>query len=477
MNFTPSFNRRFLQFAIFLLGFYVITQFIYEFELLRTFNYDTGETYTLNLIIREFIWLMPLLAIFYFFSKDEQNKRPAIAAISILIVSEITQLFLKFQEINLIDDNNFFIALFGNVAAFLCYGYLKFENRGLWLGILGLIYHGLFISASTHEYASTLMDFFVELGIIEYRLGDYGSTSVFYFGGLFSTLKYLLLFGLFEYLKNQVATTKLLNFNLSNIILPERKINLVVFSLLFWSTRVYIMTALFRELPMYFIDSSLFFDGPFILKLTYAILCAITFYIVASFLRNLLIAVFAQEGKFPSWQFLWFNFPIINIIYWLIYAINWENKSNENPQLIDEVKQNERSLKISDIKDKFKASRKNRGIQVLIFSLFFLNVLLNFYALANAYRVSSIQVVIVLLSTIIGLSFILAYILHARALLVINLILVSLTFIILWLDMDEFMVRSYMTPIISLTLFHALFHFNQFKFYRKSGEQVEEIID
>ncbi|UKN00980.1 hypothetical protein K6119_14690 [Paracrocinitomix mangrovi] len=476
MDFSGSLNKRIQQFALFILIIAVVWQIASEFDLTSAYDFETQKTNYFKLVFFRLFWSLPPLAILFFANTKGDSKKPM--QIAGLIYLSFTAILITISALG--NNSEFSMEVYSlmeiitYVLTFGSFGYLKLGQKGLWLALFALVFSGTFISSQSYEYVSKLDDLLGEIGLNNRNMFS-DRTMFFYVLAIFNATKYILMFYVFIVLMDYLKNSKLQSLHFTSLILNNERLDKLSFSLIFWAFRIYIMSALFQDQPYYTYQFDI--HQSILIELHRILSIALTYYIVIAVYRNLLLKEFVLEGKQTGWNFIGLNFPVVNLVAWIIKITKTEQKVEpKDTEILDENIQgfdaNDYQSKLaSGIKEFYKSS-KNQGVKITMVILVILTLIYPLFIAMEYGNSTAIAIILLIYAIYFAL---LAYLFaDHRAALVLSIVITFIGILVFYFAPRELSERGILTIIINMVLYLSVFHFDKFKFFiEKDGELTE----
>jgi len=453
---------------------FLIIIFLNDYFSITYYGYDADPILWKD-ILGEFIWKIPFVLIFVWLNKNDLNKMPVYAGIGVIAVFAILKVVI--QLLPDMNDWHFFwywYRLIGLTLSFGLYGFLKFKDaKGWYMLLVPLAYFGISLMYGSYEYLETWFEAFRLIGVDVARTHEINN----WLSLIIVSISYIPFFYISYVLMRSIENSKRFNIRLTRIDMKDSPLSTPWFSFVFWSFRIYIFVILFGSYS--YLDYVM--EDQFSIGNIFRIfLIAFGLFVFISMFRNFLVKYMADRSRFPSWQFLGLNIPLINFFTWIFLLSSPESPAHASEQRVDDDLLDENietprgKTNMAGLKQSFLDSNKNQAIKVLIVVLVVINLLVSFIA-ASGYG-SSEALVVVVVSAAISLGIIVWYFNSPSAAFILLMIIVGLSVIIYFLGSRAVTPKTTLLALVNILLYYALFHFDKMEFYvpKQKVDQLED---
>jgi hypothetical protein len=468
-----TFTKKLSGFSLSMIAFLLII-FLNDYFSITYYGYDADPVLWKD-ILGAFIWKIPFILIFVWLSKNDTNKMPVYAGVGVLAAF----VFLKIV-IQLLPDMNdwhffwYWYRVIGLALSFGLYGFLKFKDaKGWYMFLVPLVYSGMSLMYGSYEYLETWSEGFRFIGVDIPRTDEINN----WLSLIIVAITYIPFFYISYIFMRSIENNKRFNIRLTRVDMKESPLSTPWFSLIFWTFRIYIFVILFGA---YSYLDYVMEDDFSVGNVVRILMIAFGLFVFISMYRNLLVKYMADRSRFPAWQFLGLNIPIINFFTWIFLLSSPETpgqvaESSIDDDLLDEsIDEPKGELNMAGLKQSFLDSNKNQSIKVLIVVLVVINLLVSFIA-ASGYGNSEMLVVVVV-SAAISIGIIVWYFNSPSAAFILLFIILGLSLIVYFLGSREFTPKTTLLAMVNIVLYYALFHFDKMEFYvpKQKADQLDD---
>lgn len=412
-------------------------------------------------LLNTIVSTIPFALIWLFIGMKKENRQAALYALLTFVGLTILIAFYS----SLLSENKDWLYLLYIIKFIVTagvYGYFRFEAKGLGFALVGLAMVGIIYSFQPYFYFDKLEDLFRLLGFrfdISSVYEQFGLFNII--SNIFNLVSYVLMYYVISYFTFWFDKIKLQDWRLSKMVFVPAMRNDLTFSILFWSFRIFIITIALSGARNFYSWNQDFID---LRVLLIVLLSAAGIYVVISLYRNFLTLDAVSRGKAPSWQMLGLNIPLVNFVVWLV-KLSSVHKHDINTTLDGETNQivvNSKSL-VETARSHFINTNKNQGIKTFAIILYCVILIINFLTLVS-YANGEDALIYFLITAAVTISVLVWYLSDYRAAHVLIIVSVVLVLILQFFFDQQIRELYGLGAMVNLTLYYAIFHFNEMKF-------------
>lgn len=470
--FTPKFAKALkISFAISFL--FAILGFLVAY---LSFS-DDGTHDTAIQLLAQFVQVIIYGAFWGIAAYLTDRRKEALIAYAIALLPmlyTIIDFFLpkSFEDLNGGIDYSYSIAYTISIASsFIYFGWAYFKKTiGIWLGILVFVSRGFFVATKGFDGISRAIGgLFRESNLLNMRIPtpDNGYIEFSPLESLVEAFYLLILVVTFWFVFNRLKSYGELELKFQKIDLTY-KIDKWSFSILFLILRTFLLFSAF-SLPVY-----LSYGHPSEFYLIFQQICfCISVYLVASIYRNMLTSYFAQNGIYPSWNYLCLNIPVID---WMALLVALGKKPARISPTVTKKEPNKALAYVKHAMRNFQLEEGNVGIKIAFMVLILLSVIISYQGFRHiSSSIPSLVPYIVFLILTLGVAF--WYMSHAKAISFIfitqSLLIVGLTLV----DREIFIHPFLGIGLANIIVYFPLFHFEEFEFFNNGRSSKDNLAD
>ncbi len=361
--------------------------------------FDLPYDHKLSRIINWFEFNVTGFIFWYFIRKNVNNTRAvdfAIGALGLITLIKLVDVFVPFLVRGMTSYPILNLVIFS--VPFLVFGFVYHKNtKGLWYFLTYFIISGIAVGTAygVNDFLRNALPYRSVLKtLIAYQEGAIYIAPI---PMLYYKLIWIVNFVVFFYMHKAIKSKENDAFQFKK--LDVRPMSNLTFSVVFWVSRLVIITMIFSILQRIQRKWGLENLNSTIQEYIWVLSVIVAAYFFTLIYRNFLTSYFVSKGIKPGWKYIFINLPIINFFVWL-YVTFFVNVQS--------------SISLSDRVDKvtalFKNSDRNNNIKVAFYVVTLLGAVIRL--ISSRGRIDPI--VISLISAVLGLALLALYFKYAR---------------------------------------------------------------